>query len=142
MLMSREARWMAGLTLLTVPTIVWGGLTVLTAITAGAHGTGFAPQLTAAQLGLYRAGHAHAGVLLILSLVLQLLLDHAALSDRARWLARGTAPAAAILLSGGFFGIAHLPALSVLLWMGAGSLVLTVLLTGVGLLRQAPSVRG
>jgi hypothetical protein len=36
--LSRPARLMAGVTLPTVPTIVYGGLTVLSVVTAGAHG--------------------------------------------------------------------------------------------------------
>ena len=140
MTLSIDARRMAGITLLTVPTIVWGGLTVLAVLTQGAHGLPLAPlELTATQQALYRAGHAHAGVLVLLSLVLQVLLDATTLSSTARWIARITAPAAAVLMSAGFFGIAHVPALAVLLWAGAASLVTTVVLTGVGLLRAQPA---
>ncbi|MBL9039625.1 MAG: hypothetical protein JNG84_14005 [Archangium sp.] len=137
MVLSREARVMSGVTLLTVPTIVFGGLTVLAVVTQGAHGSPFAPPLTASQQALYRAGHAHAGVLLILSLVLQVLLDSAALSPTAKWVARVAAPSAAILLSGGFFGIAHLPALGVLLWLGAAALVTATVVAGVGLVKKS-----
>ncbi len=134
--LSPDARKMTGLTLLTVPTIVWGGLTVLSVITQGAHGMMLAPlELSPAQQTLYRAGHAHAGALVILSLVIQVLLDSATLSSATRWLARLTAPAAAVLMSAGFFGLAHAPALAGLLWAGAAALVTTVLITGVGLMR-------
>jgi nucleoside-diphosphate-sugar epimerase len=92
-------------------------------------------ELTPLQTTLFRAGHAHAGALVILSLVLQILLDFAELPTGARWLARGAAPAAAVLVSGGFFGIAFTPRLAVLLWAGALSLGASVLLTGIGLLR-------
>ena len=140
--LSRPARLMAGITLLTVPTIVYGGLTVLSVVTAGAHG--LSPdngvELTPLQTTLFRAGHAHAGALVILSLVLQILLDFAELPNGARWLARVAAPAAAVFVSGGFFGIAFTPRLAVLLWAGALSLGVTVLLTGIGLLRRPPEV--
>ena len=36
--LSRPARLMAGITLLTVPTIVYGGLTVLAVMNANVHG--------------------------------------------------------------------------------------------------------
>ena len=109
--MSTAARLMIGITLVTVPTIILGGLTVLGVLTSGAAGLTGGPELTALQYALYRAGHAHAGVLVILSIVLQVLLDHARLSTAVCWSARGAAPLAAILVSAGFFGIAHAPAL-------------------------------
>jgi uncharacterized protein (DUF2141 family) len=135
--LSRPARLMAGVTLLTVPTIVYGGLTVLAVVTKNAHGLAPAAglELTALQQSLFRAGHAHAGALVILSLVLQVLLDGTSLSERVRWVARVTAPAAAILLSAGFFGVAFLPQLVALLWAGAATLVVAVVVTGVGLVR-------
>ncbi len=140
--LSRPARLMAGVTLLTVPTIVYGGLTVLSVVTGGAHGAGAGVALTALQASLFRAGHAHAGVLVILSLVLQVLLDVAELSPRARWIARLTAPLAAILLSGGFFGLAFAPAFAGLLWVGAACLVTSVVIAGVGLLRRPANAAG
>ena len=78
MQLSREARLVAGITLLTVPTILYGGVTLLGILTRGA--AGFAPEglsLNETQWALFRAGHAHAGVWVILSLVLQMLLDSA-----------------------------------------------------------------
>ncbi|MCZ8203350.1 hypothetical protein [Gemmatimonas sp.] len=136
MTLSRPARLMAGLTLLTVPTIVYGGLTLLGIVTGSAHGLPPGFELTPTQQALFRAGHAHAGVLVLLSLVLQGLLDSATLPEGARWAARVLAVAGAVLLSGGFFGLAFHPTFASLLWLGAGSLVTTVLLTGVGLLRR------
>jgi len=135
--LSRPARLMSGITLLTVPTIVYGGLTVLSVVTAGVHGLSSSGglELTPLQTTLFRAGHAHAGALVILSLVLQILLDFTELPSGARWLARVSAPLAAILLSGGFFGIAFRPALGALLWAGAACLVVSVVVTGIGLVR-------
>ncbi|MCA2977299.1 MAG: DUF2141 domain-containing protein [Myxococcaceae bacterium] len=141
MTLSRPARLMSGLTLLTVPTIVYGGLTVLAVVTGNAHGLAPAAglALTPLQQSLFRAGHAHAGALVILSLVLQVLLDATTLREPSRWVARVTAPAGAVLLSGGFFGLAFAPGFAALLWLGAACLVVTVVLTGAGLVR-APSV--
>lgn len=137
-MLSKEARAVLGGTLVTVPTIVYGGLTVLSVVTHGMAGTPAPPDLTDAQTGLYRAGHAHAGVLVVLSLVLQVALDSAVLPSSFRWVCRVAAPAAAILVSGGFFGIAHLEAMRWLLYLGATLLVIATVGTGVGLLRPAP----
>jgi uncharacterized protein (DUF2141 family) len=135
---------MAGLTLLTVPTIVYGGLTVLAVVTRNVHGLPPAGglELTALQQSLFRAGHAHAGALVILSLVLQVLLDATSLKEATRWVARVTAPVAAVLLSGGFFGIAFHPGFGALLWLGAACLVVTVVVTSVGLVRGPSEAAG
>ena len=80
MQLSREARLVAGLTLLTVPTIMYGGITLLGILTKGT--AGLAPgglTLDDTQWALFRAGHAHAGVWVVLSLVIQVLLDAATL---------------------------------------------------------------
>jgi len=133
--MSSAARLMMGITLLTVPTIVYGGLTVLAVVTSGTAGPSPGVALSPSQVTLYRAGHAHAGVLVILSLVLQLALDHAVLPASLAWSVRVAAPLAAVLVSGGFFGLAHLPALRALLYGGAALLVFATLTSGIGLLR-------
>jgi hypothetical protein len=88
------------------------------------------------QWALFRAGHAHAGVWVILSLVVQVLLDAASLSSGSKWVARLRAPIAAVAISGGFFGAASVPAFRWLMYFGAGSLAVGVVLTGVGLLRS------
>ena len=126
---------MWGITLVTVPTIVFGGLAVLGVITTGIHGLPGAPSLPQMQVTFYRAGHAHAGVLVILSLLLQLGLDHVRLPRSWIWPLRIAAPAAPILVSGGFFAAAHVPALIVILYLGAAILVLVTLVVGVGLIR-------
>jgi hypothetical protein len=92
--------------------------------------------LNETQWALFRAGHAHAGVWVVLSLILQVLLDGATLSAGLRWVARICAPLAAIAISGGFFGVAFVPAFRLLLYLGAAMLAVAVLLTGVGLLRR------
>jgi hypothetical protein len=45
------------------------------------------------------------------------------------------APLTAILVSGGFFGVAFHPAFGAVLWLGAACLVVSVVVTGVGLVR-------
>ena len=137
MTLSREARLVAGVTLLTVPTIMYGGATLLGTLTRGA--AGISPgnlALDQTQWALFRAGHAHAGVWVVLSLVIQVLLDSAVLSPKLKWLARVAAPLAAVAVSGGFFGLAYNSNFKWLLYFGAACLVVAVLLTGAGLLRR------
>ena len=51
----------------------------------------------------FRAGHAHAGVIVILSLICQMLADGAVLPSPLLWVVRIGVPLAAILISAGFF---------------------------------------
>ena len=81
--MSPEARLFCGLTLILVPTIVYGGLTVLGVVSGGRYGAPAPPDLSPLQVTFYRAGHAHAGVLSLLALFLQIALDHVSLSTRS-----------------------------------------------------------
>jgi hypothetical protein len=93
MQLSREARLVAGITLLAVPTIMYGGITLLGVLTKGT--AGLAPRglaLDDTQWALFRAGHAHAGVWVIFSLVLQVLLDSATLPAKLTWLCNSIRP--------------------------------------------------
>jgi hypothetical protein len=137
MTLSRDAKLMSGITLLVIPTIMYGGWTLLGILTRG--GAGGMPArlaLDATQWALWRAGHAHAGVWTILSLVIQLLLDSTRLSRAMVWVARICAPLAAVALSGGFFGIAFAASFRWVLYLGILLLLIALLLTGVGLLRS------
>ena len=51
----------------------------------------------------FRAGHAHAGVIVVLSLLCQMLADSAVLPVPLLWLVRVGVPLSAILISAGFF---------------------------------------
>jgi hypothetical protein len=133
--MSPAARLLSGITLITVPTIVYGGLSVLGIVSGGRFGMGIGRTLTAEQTTFFRAGHAHAGVLVILSLVIQLMLDHAKLPAEWVWGLRIGAPLAAICVPGGFFGVAFFPEFRALLYTGAALLSLVTLATGIGLVR-------
>mgnify|MGYP003565041294 CR=1 FL=1 len=70
---SRESKIVAGITLIIIPTIIYGGTTLLSLV-AG-YGTGKGLTLDPTQIPLWRAGHGHAGVLVILTLILQPLVD-------------------------------------------------------------------
>jgi len=127
---------MWGYTLIAVPTIVYGGLTLLGVLSGGRFGAPAPQDLTAVQVAFYRAGHAHAGVLLVLSLLLQIALDHARIARGLVWPLRIAAPAAAVLVSGGFFGAAHVPGLRILLYMGAITVITVTVVVGIGLIRS------
>jgi hypothetical protein len=133
--MSHEARWMCGLTLILIPTIVYGGLTILGIVTRRAMGAPAPENLSPEQITFYRAGHAHAGVLAILSLFLQIAIDYVTIPAALMWPLRIGALAAALLVSGGFFAAAHVRALRMLLYLGAAILTAVTLTVGIALLR-------
>jgi hypothetical protein len=136
MTLTKDAKLMSGITLLVVPTIMYGGWTLLGVLMHGRlDGNVNGLHLDETQFALWRAGHAHAGVWTLLSLVLQILLDSAHLSVRLTWLARISAPAAAVALSAGFFGLAFSGAFSPLLYSGIGLMLIALLTTAIGLLR-------
>jgi hypothetical protein len=97
-------------------------------------------SLTPFQIAFARAGHAHAGVLVILSLVAQLYVDAAAISRLLGAIARNGVPIAAILMPAGFFfssagsGRTQPSALIWLLYAGTLSLTAGVVALGIGLL--------
>ena len=137
MTLTDDARLVSGFTLLAVPTIMYGGFTLFGIVTqdiAGSQPGGL--TLSETQAALWRAGHAHAGVWLILSLIIQVLLDSTRLSRALQWLARISAPLGAVSVSAGFFGVAFVAAFRWLLYFGAISMAIAVAVTGVGLLRS------
>jgi hypothetical protein len=81
---------------LSLVSVEYGGWALLTFIT-GREG------LAQWQRGFFRAGHAHAGVLLVLSLVYLLYLPRADFSDGLEWVAGGVLLAGVLAQSGGFF---------------------------------------
>ncbi|MEX0648134.1 MAG: hypothetical protein WD139_10135, partial [Balneolaceae bacterium] len=114
-----------------------GGITILGILTEGI--AGIAPgglELDERQYSLWRAGHAHAAVIVILSVIIQILVDAANLSKPMAWVARLGAPVAALAMSGGFFGLAFFPGFKWLLYLGALSLLASLLITGIGLLKS------
>ncbi|HMK29640.1 MAG TPA: hypothetical protein VK473_08160 [Terriglobales bacterium] len=134
--MSPDTRLMLGLSLILIPTIVYGGLTVLGVVTNRLMGCPGPTNLSPAQIAFYRAGHAHAGVLALLAMLLQIAIDYAAIPSGLVWPVRVGAIAASILVSGGFFAAAHRPSLRIILYTGAVLVALTTLTVGVGLIRS------
>src|SRR5207248_8354306 len=97
--MTREARMISGIILITVPSIQYGGYFLLTSLMNKSSGY----MDNALRQNFFRAGHAHAGVIVILSLVCQILADSAGLPVTVTWLVRIGVPLAAILMPLGFF---------------------------------------
>jgi hypothetical protein len=136
--MTREARMMSGIILITVPTIQYGGYFLLTSLMT--KGSGYMDNPL--RQNFFRAGHAHAGVIVILSLICQVLADAAVLPSSLLWAVRIGVPLAAILISSGFF-FSMLPPTATeaggavsLIYAGAVILALAVIALGVGLLRS------
>jgi hypothetical protein len=137
--MSRESRLLAGILLVVLPSVMYGGLTLLHMLTRNLPGYNDNPL----RHDMWRAGHAHAGVYLVLSLVMLRYVDEAVLSGFWKWIARVGAPIAAILIPAAFFLSVVSPSatepngLINLAYIGAAFLAAAVLSLGVGLIRAA-----
>jgi hypothetical protein len=138
-MMSRESRMLAGILLVVLPTVMYGGLSLLYFLTGREAGYADNPL----RHDLWRAGHAHAGVYLVLSLVMLRYVDETELSPFWKWLARIGAPIAAILIPAAFFlsvfspSASELNGLINLAYIGAIFLAAAVVTLGVGLIRAA-----
>lgn len=131
--LSEAGRSIAGILLLSIVTIEFGGW-FLTGVVRGA------VPMTPLQQNFARAGHAHAGVLVVFGLVCQILADATTLDGFVGMIARVGVPLAAILMSAGFFlstagrNVTKPNRLIWLVWIGALSLAAGVVSLGVGLL--------
>ena len=136
--MTREGRLMCGIILITVPTIQYGGYFLLTSLMN--KGSGYMENPL--RQNFFRAGHAHAGVIVILSLVCQMLADTAVLPSPLLWVVRIGVPLSAILISSGFFFSVLPPTATqasgavALIYAGAVILAFSVVTLGIGLLRN------
>jgi hypothetical protein len=136
-IMTYESRRLAGILLIVLPTVMFGGASILSLLVGD-------PTYMQNPLrqDLWRAGHAHAGVWLILALVVLRYVDEANLSNAMKWLVRGSIPIAAILVPAAFFlsvlsSDAKAPnGLIYLAYAGAVLLALGVLVLGFGLVRR------
>jgi hypothetical protein len=135
--MTYESRLLAGVLLIILPTVMVGGVSILSLLIGD-------PSYTENPLrqDLWRAGHAHAGVWLILALVALRYVDEARLSNAMKRLVRGAIPIAAILVPAAFFLSVLSPdakapnGLIYLAYVGAALLALGVLVLGIGLVRR------
>jgi len=94
--LSEASRVLAGILFLSLVTVETGGLYLVRVVTGRAGVTPFQEKFA-------RAGHAHAGVLLVVALLCQLFVDHTTLTGFWEWLARAGVAVAALLMPGGFF---------------------------------------
>lgn len=124
--------------LVILPTVAYGGFSLL-GLLLNAH-SGYINNPV--RQDLWRAGHAHAGVLLILALVLLPYIEEAALSEKLKHFLRWGAPGAAILIPAAFFlsvpnpGDTEPNALIGLAYLGFLLLIATFITLGIGLLRS------
>jgi cell division protein FtsW (lipid II flippase) len=134
--MSPQSRLVAGLVVIIVPTVEIGGASILSLLLGD-------PQYAQNELrqDLWRAGHAHACVWLVLSLVALRYVDEATLSEGMRWVVRLAFPAAAVLMALAFF-LSVLPpeatepnVMIYLAYVAGLLLAVGLLVLGVGLLR-------
>ncbi|ANN20598.1 hypothetical protein SD37_36765 [Amycolatopsis orientalis] len=81
--------------LVSLPTVMYGGYALMGVLRDR--------KLTEHQRGMFRAGHAHAGVLLVLALVALQILDRTGLGGTARWIVCFLLLFGVLAQSGGFF---------------------------------------
>jgi hypothetical protein len=135
--MTYASRLLSGILLIVLPTVMVGGVSILSLVIGD-------PTYMENPLrqDLWRAGHAHAGVWLVLALVALRYVDEANLSNVMKWLVRGSIPIAAILVPAAFFLSVLSPdatapnALIYLAYVGAVALAAGVLVLGIGLVRR------
>ncbi|MEV0621486.1 hypothetical protein AB0I81_49720 [Nonomuraea sp. NPDC050404] len=134
--MSPSSLSTAGVLLITVPLVAFGGVSLLSFLMKNVPGYLDNPTRRA----LWRAGHAHAGVLVLFALVAMLYIDQSSLPDTLKALSRTLIVAAPILMPLGFFLSVVRPGdtrPSRLIWLtvaGGASLAVGTLTLGIGLL--------
>jgi len=131
-MLSASAAQTGGIVLLTVVAIAFGGTFLLRVVTAGV-------PTNDLQKSFFRAGHAHAGVLVILGLVATLYVDLAGVEGMWSTLTNGILVAAILMPAGFFLSVIgrdpQRPSRVVgLVWLGALSLTIGVISAGLGLL--------
>src|SRR3712207_1844665 len=140
--MSPQSRLVAGIVLIIVPTVeIGGGNNLPPLILEPPHAQKYPQQKP------LRAGHAHAGVWLVLSLVALRYVDEATLSEGMRWVVRVAFPAAAVLMALGFF-LSVLPedarepnAMIYLTYVAGVVLAVGLLTLAIGLIRRRQTPR-
>ena len=138
--MTPQSRRLAGILLIVLPTVMYGGVTLLGMLLGD-------PSYIDNPLrqDLWRAGHAHAGVWLILALVALRYVDEANLSPALKQFVRSAIPISAILAPAGFFLSVASPdatdpnGLIWLVYIAAMLLAAGVLVLGIGLVRRPPA---
>jgi hypothetical protein len=141
--MSPQSRRVAAIIFILLPTVMYGGWTILRFLISDS-----SYMENELRQNLWRAGHAHAGVFLVLSLVALIYVDQARLGEGLKWLVRVCFPSAAIFLPAGFFLSVVSPSatepssLINLVYVGAALLAMGLLVLGFGLLRGGAKESG
>ncbi|MFC7490013.1 MULTISPECIES: hypothetical protein [unclassified Knoellia] len=131
--LSDASRTTAGILLLGLVTVESGGLYLLKVVRGR-------EEVTPFQEKFARAGHAHAGVLLLLALTCQVLVDSTDQTGALSWLSRSGVAVSALLMPAGFFfssmgaGRTEPNRLIVLVFAGAALLAISLTTLGIGLL--------
>jgi hypothetical protein len=136
--MELKTKRLAGLLFIILPTVAFGGVSLLSMLIDPDSGY----MQNKLRQDLWRAGHAHAGVLLILSLLILRYVDQANLSSGIKGFIRIGVPIAAILLPLAFFlsvldkDATEPNAMIYLAYAGFVILILTLILLGYGLMKR------
>lgn len=93
--MSAADQVLTAITLVSIPTVMFGGYSLLRLRGAG--------RLSEFQAGFFRAGHAHAGVLLVLTLAALSVAARFSLSDGLTWAVGLLLLVGTLAQSGGMF---------------------------------------
>lgn len=122
----------AAIVLITVAFIAYGGTFLLRVLQGGF-------PATSLQKSFFRAGHAHAGMLVTLGLVVGLIVDLAGVTGIPAAMASGVLLATIFIPAGFFLSVASRGAerpngLIALLWVGVAMLLVGVVGAAVGLL--------
>lgn len=131
--MTEASKWMIAIAFISLPTIAFGGYFLLSILQKKV-GT---ENITSIQREYFKAGHAHAGVLVTLGIIGQLVLDYSLFNDSLVWLMRIGLFVAPLLISGGFFGGAPKtidgPSGGLVKLIPVGAIVMSISTIGVGL---------
>jgi len=127
--MSSTAHIISAILLLVLITVMFGGFSLLWLLR---------DRLEGDQIWNFRAGHAHAGVLVILTLVVVDIADRAGASGQTLWMIAAALFIFALAQSGGFFiALGNQLSGRVVTTVGAIGLAATVVIAAVWLLGNA-----
>ncbi len=133
----KATRILPAIVLFALVTVEFGGWSLLGFLVSE-------EALSPVEEQFFRAGHAHAGVLLVLALVFFILLGRTNFSERTTWILGLVLLAGILLQSGGFFihfavGEAGVASVGTMVTrVGAVVLAAALVSLGVGLLRAHP----
>jgi heme/copper-type cytochrome/quinol oxidase subunit 4 len=134
--MSSASQILAGILLISVLAVEFGGLALLAMLTRRIPGYLDNPL----RQNMFRAGHAHAGVWVLFALVALLWVDQTDFGEPLKWVIRLAFAAAPILMPLGFFLSVTRPdaerpnAVIALVYAGGLALAVGALTLGIGLL--------